>query len=257
MALTPAEQQLAASLGFDEDVCALVKEDCDGPLCRMMAFTDESELKEVDAVAVAVSRDRVGPIVGELQSHLRPRGYRAFWTTMYNENGSTRDDVVAVLKSLDDSEIIRLQRTNGGNYGVSMEAILEKLDSWRTECELQIVGAASDWVAIEFSTLPQDICAFAEDIYEWCPDTVEQGVGLESEEDDPEKFQAARQLCPKLSTRMERKLEEQKARFEAMELPPGLRAAVESSGFNTPTDMGIRLLAYELKQSRQLFLWWD
>lgn len=257
MALTPAEQQLAASLGFDEDICALVKAHCGGPLIRMAAFTDESELKDVDAVAVAVSREQVEPISRELQPHLLPRGYRAFWTTMYNENGLSRSEVVAVLKSLDESEIIRLQRTSGGNYGVLTDAILEKIDKWRSQCELEIVGAGHDWVAIQFATLPREICAFAEEIYEFCPDTVEQGVGLESEEDDPEKFEAARQLCPKLSASMERKLEEQKARFAAMKIPPGMRAAIELSGFSTPTDMGIRLLAYELKESRQLFLWWD
>lgn len=257
MALTPAEEQLATALCFDEGICELVKQHCGGPLARMTAFNDESELKEVDAVAVAVSRERVGPIIGELQPHLLPRGYRAFWTVMYNENGSQRDEVVAVLKSLDESQIIRLQRTNGWNYGVSTDAILEKIDTWRAQCEFQIVGASRDWVAIEFATLPQEICAFAEEIYEFCPDTVEQGVGLESEEDDPEKFEAARQLCPKLSTKTEQKLKEQEAQFANLEIPPGLRAAIESSGFNTPSGMGIRLLAYELKESTQLFLWWD
>jgi hypothetical protein len=42
-----------------------------------------------------------------------------------------------------------------------------------------------------------------------------------------------------------------------MKVPPQLRAMIESSGFTTPTDMGIRLLAYELNESKQLFLWWD
>src|SRR5262249_9472386 len=143
------------------------------------------------------------------------------------------------------------------NYGVSTGAILKRVQSWRGQCYLEIVGAGGAWVGIQFATLPKNVCAFAEEVYEFCPDTVEQGVGLQNEKDHPEKFEAARRLCPNLSAKMERKLKEQKARFEAMEIPPQLRALLKSSGFTTPTDMGIRLLAYELNESKQLFLWWD
>jgi hypothetical protein len=256
MALTPAEKRLATALDFDEGICELVKDHCGGPLARMTVFANKSEAKEVDAVTLAVSRKQVVPIICKLQPHLLPHGYRAFWTDMY-EKGSKRSEVVAVLKTGDASEIIRLQRTSGGNYGVSTDAILEKLDNWRGQCELDVIGAGSAWVAIQFTTLPREICAFAEEIYDFCPDAVEQGVGLQNEKDNPKKFDAARRLCPTLSKRMERKLEEQKARFATMQLPPELRARMELSGFTTPTDMGIRLLAYELNDARQLFLWWD
>jgi hypothetical protein len=112
-------------------------------------------------------------------------------------------------------------------------------------------------VAIQFETLPDNICAFAEEVYDLCPDTVDQGVGLMNEQAESEEFAAARALCPELSTEMQRKIDERKQRFEAMQFPPELLASIKSSGFTTTTDMGIRLLALDLKKSKQLFLWWD
>lgn len=256
MALTRAEMRLATAVGFDEDICDFIKDQCRAPLRRLTAFTEEGELEDADGIAVAADRDEVAPIIGRLQPTLFPRGYRAFSSEECEANGSKRYDVVAVLKNIDDSEIVRVKRSNGGNYDVSTEAILEKIQSWRSQCDLEVVGAAGAWVAIQFATLPKNVCTFAEEIYEFCPDTVEQGVGLLHEKDHPEKFEAARRLCPKLSKRMQRIVNDQTAQFTAM-LPPELRATISSSGFSTPTDIGIRLLAYELHELKQLFLWWD
>jgi hypothetical protein len=255
MVLTPAEKQLATALGFDEGVCKLIKQECRGPLLRLPALADGSGPAPVGAVAVALERDQVMATISKLQPSLLPRGYGAFWSEMFD--GSSRRVVVATLKCVDESEIIRLQQTNGRNYDVSTEDILQRLQSWRSQCDLQVVGAGVAWVAIQFATLPQSICAFAEEVYEFCPDTVEQGVSLQNEKDHPKKFEAARCLCPQLSDTMERKLKEKRARFHAMQVPPQIRAMIQSSGFTTPTEMGIRLLAYELNESKQLFLWWD
>ncbi len=41
----------------------------------------------------------------------------------------------------------------------------------------QIVGADNDWVEIEFKTLPKNLAVFAEEIYDFCPDAVDQGPG--------------------------------------------------------------------------------
>ena len=96
------------------------------------------------------------------------------------------------------------------------------------------MGAGSAWVAIQFVKLPANICAFAEEVYEFCPDTVEQSVGLQNEKDDPERFEAARRLCPTLSAGMEQKLEVQRASFGKLDMPPQLRAMISSSSFITP-----------------------
>lgn len=259
MSLTAAERKLAAAIGFDEDVCEIVKDETGRTLQRLTAFAEEYEPEDTNGLSVSIDRQSVQPVIGKLQAKLVPRGYRAFWSEICETNGLKKSEEIAVVKTTDQYSILRLRRSNGGNYGVSMDAVISRLKEWENQCKFEIFGAGGAWVAIQFETLPENICAFAEEIYEFCPDTVEQGVGLTHESDDPETFEAARQLCPELSTEIEKKLDEHKARFQQMDIPPELRAMFDSDagGFTTPTDMGIRLLAYQLTQSKQLFLWWD
>ncbi len=58
---------------------------------------------------------------------------------------------------------------------------------------------------------------------------------------------------------MQKKLDREEAQLAKMKLPPEFRKILEANGgdCSTSTDMGIRLLAYDLKQTRQLYLWWD
>lgn len=257
MPLSAAEKDLAAAIGFEEDVCETVKQHIGGTLERLTALNDEYESEPADGLSVAIDRQQVGALIGALQPELAPHGYRAFWSEIFEPNGLREGDEIAILKTSDPCFIIRLRRTDGGNYGVSSEDLLAKLKSWESRAQFEIYGAGPAWVALEFTSLPENICAFAEEIYEFCPDTVEQGIGLANEKDQPELFAAARELCPELSARMQQKLDEQNQRFQAMDIPPQLRAQLNSSSFTTPTDMGIRLLAQHLKSSHELFLWWD
>jgi hypothetical protein len=71
-------------------------------------------------------------------------------------------------------------------------------------------------------------------------------------------FKAARLLCPKLSRQMSQKLKEKKAESAKMKLALYMRAFVRvAEAISTSTEMGIKLLAYHLRESRELFLWWD
>jgi hypothetical protein len=258
MDLTDAEKDLAVAIGFNEFICELVKQLTGGNLQRLMATTEDHEQEETNGLSVAVHRENVERIIGQLQPVLLPHSYRSFWSERYEPNGMKQTDEIVVLKTTDSYEIIQLRRPDGANYDVFTDNIIAKLKEWEARCKFAIFGAASDWVAIEFQTLPENICRFAEEVYDFCPDSVEQGVGLMNEDDHPETFEAARKLCPELSLPMQEKLKEKQAEFAAMDIPVELRQMLNAGkGFSTPTDMGIRLLAYEVNRSRQLFLWWD
>ena len=263
MGLTTAERRLNTAIGFDEDITNLIKDTTGRSLRRLRAVagptTDVVRYEDTAGLSVEVSREESMSLLNELQPQLLPRGYRAFWSEIFRRNGGSLSDELAVVKGADDMEIIRLRCTNGSNYGVETEDIILRLQSWRSRCQFQVAGSSGSWIAVIFATLPADLCMFAEEVYEFCPDTVVQGVGLKREADSPEDFKAARELCPNLSETMQRKLDEEKSRFQAMDIPAEFRAMLEpgGSGFTTTTDMGIRLLALELQRSKQLFLWWD
>lgn len=258
MELNADENHLATAIGFDPFICGLVKRLAGGKLERLMVRAEDRQEQKADGLSVAVQREDVERIIAGLQGELLPRGYRAFWSVRRAPNGLKQTDEVVILKTTDSYQIIEFRRPNGANYGVLTDDIVTKLREWQRRCRLSVFGAASDWVAIEFETLPEHLCRFAEEVYEFCPDSVDQGVGLKNESEDPEMFEAARELCPELSPQMRKKLKEQEAQFSDRDIPAELRELLDSgAGFTTSTEMGIRLLAYEIKRSRQLFLWWD
>ena len=81
------------------------------------------------------------------------------------------------LKAGDQFEIARLQWTNGISFNIDNAAVVEKLQEWDKRFGLDLVGAGFDWVEAEFVNLPEDMSAFAKEVYEFCPDSVDQGAG--------------------------------------------------------------------------------
>lgn len=121
-------------------------------------------------------------------------------------------------------------------------------------CVFDVVGASRDWVAIQFSRLPENVCEFAQEVYLFCPDTVTQGAGF-TDRHNNQKIQSARQLCPgPISSSIRSKLAEDARRVTSA--LSGLADSFEEA-LQTEVETGIRLLAYELSQTRFLFLWWD
>ncbi|WP_410795624.1 DUF4253 domain-containing protein [Parabacteroides sp. FAFU027] len=51
------------------------------------------------------------------------------------------------------------------------------MSEWKAKYGLIIIGCSGDWLQIEFDKLPTDLDAFAKEVYEFCPDSVDQGVG--------------------------------------------------------------------------------
>jgi hypothetical protein len=255
MALTKAEKRLAAELGFDESVCKLVKQRTGGPLQRALAPNDKFEFVAANGISVALSREQVDSLLPRLRSELHQQRYAAFWSNQFDDRGIHKCEEIVVLNNMHEDEFVRLQKTNGGNYGVSTEDLIERLKKWRGSFDLEVLGASGSWIAIRLQTLPKNICRFAEEVYDFCPDTVGQGVGLVQESDEPAAFRAARELCPKLSAKMQKKLAKERALFDSVKLPPAMRSELLAK--STPTDMGIRLLALAIRDSRELFLWWD
>jgi hypothetical protein len=265
MSLSPREVQLARSVGFDPQIAEFLKSRAKKPFVRAVGLSKDFERAPIDALSFSVKDGREAErVMKKIQPVLLSNGYRACWSTRLDQNGMQRGDEVLVLRTKDHYAIVRMQRTDGANYDISHKAVLAKLRRWERECDFEIVGASHDWVALVFNKLPKDIGAFAEDAYWFCPDAVEQGVGLMRESEHPKVFAAARRLCPRISARTQRLLEEQTNKLEGeASRDPQWRAFLEavknSPEFaeGTSTEMGIKLLAYEIYKDKYLFLWWD
>ena len=274
MASGEDDEKLALDVGFDPAVLALVLRHTRKKVERMTApGTDGESILPGPGLSVKVADGGAAEaLMALLQPELGPLGYRAFWSTRKDPRGLSEGDEVVVIKSTDRYESLRVRQTDAGNYDISTDDIIDRLKAWEPLCNFEVVGAASDWVALTFGSLPERVCAFAEEVYLFCPDSVGQGVGLKRERDHPELFAAARELCPTISPAIRDQLKAQMDGVEARaaELSPELLAmignlrGVDGGGSDglaaaaiREAEMGVRLLAHELREKKYLFLWWD
>nr|WP_253260919.1 DUF4253 domain-containing protein [Rhodanobacter glycinis] len=57
------------------------------------------------------------------------------------------------------------------------EDLIRKLKQWDVAYGIDIVMADTDTIQLRLKTVPPDIHAFAKELYAFCPDIVDQGVG--------------------------------------------------------------------------------
>jgi len=74
-------------------------------------------------------------------------------------------------------DIIRFMETTGNDIDLGTNDIVEKLMDLNDRYTINIFRANYDDVGFEVKTLPDDLTTFAEEMYKFCPDCVDQGVG--------------------------------------------------------------------------------
>lgn len=93
--------------------------------------------------------------------------------------GVERNDGVEIVVGPGTSQfdILRLARSAAGNYDMDTEDLVEKLREYDQRHGIDIFHAETDTVEFTLRDIPADLSRFAQDLYEFCPDIVEQGVG--------------------------------------------------------------------------------
>jgi hypothetical protein len=172
--LSVYSETVAKIIGFDRQVLIIMKEESGGSIHRMVGYDENDFQIVVDGVSVPVPEEKTEEILHALRKKLTPLKYMAFVIEM---NESINMDKIGVLKGTDQYQILTIMHTDGDQYDISNEDVIERLRDWEKTSPLDIIGAGNDWVEIEFRTLPKDLKSFVEEVYDFCPDAVEQGPG--------------------------------------------------------------------------------
>jgi hypothetical protein len=117
----------------------------------------------------------------QLLSLVRPKllpGLVAF-VGVTNSHAMPKPDGVelVVAEGRDQFDILRVAATDGVNHGLGTEDLIKELVRWNDEFGIDIWQAETDVVQLRLKTLPKNLRAFANRVYKFCPDIVEQGVG--------------------------------------------------------------------------------
>jgi hypothetical protein len=128
-------------------------------------------------------------------------------------------------------DLIRAHQTHGINYDVTTDDVVSRLQDWQTRCKFEVIDVKSDALALRFLTLPDDLDAFARDVYAFCPDVIDQGFGCYDE--------------------MLEAMDESGA-----EVPEEIHTLAEGLDPEDP-NFGLELLKRSLARDKELHLWWD
>lgn len=123
------------------------------------------------------------------------------------------------------------KQTNGINCEITNDDIIIKLNQWDKLYEINISNVEHDGFTIEFENLPNDLIALANEIYEFCPDIIDQGYG-----------------CMEDMVEM--------AEEYGHEIPAESLKLIEGIDFSDE-NYGLKILQKVLKETKEMGFWWD
>ncbi len=175
------EQLLLDSIGFETKALLAIRAVSDSIIFRHNVAFDTDGKSKLDALSLndkgfyfKADQKKSRNIVLQLREPMRSTGYLIYISEM---NYGYSPDKIAVIKSTDQFDILKYEMTNGLNYDIKTEAIVQKLTEWSTQINFKIIGAGFDFVDAVFLNEPEDMSSFVKDIALFCPDVITQGTG--------------------------------------------------------------------------------
>lgn len=181
--LSESEKTLMDSIQFDYDILKTVRIYTDSSITILSSsfnfYIDslqkvETITKNHKGFSLKSDQERARGMVLKLNDQFKEKGYFIY---ISEQNFGYESDEVSVLKATNQFEILMVEETDGINYGLENKDVIAKLREWNIKYPFQIIGAGFDWVEAIFVKKPSDMKAFSKELYEFCPDIVDQGVG--------------------------------------------------------------------------------
>ena len=116
-------------------------------------------------------------LIKELKKQLAPGLYTFIGTKRWL--GTFKPSGVEIVIGPGESQldIVRHARTDAANYDLTTEDLVKKLSQYDKQFGIEITHAETDTIQFNMLTLPDDLPAFGQDLYAFCPDLIDQGCG--------------------------------------------------------------------------------
>ena len=144
-------------------------------LRRLEGRNEDDYVVPAAGVTIDVERQRALAVVRALRKAVGPT-YFVFVSEQNFGLGGQLDNV-SLLRSPDPYEAMRVMGTNADNYEMSRAVVIAQLKKWDSAYGLRFRGVGFDWVEAEFVRKPSNMLSFAQEVYKFCPDVVDQGAG--------------------------------------------------------------------------------
>ena len=185
--ISQTEQALLDSISFSHSTLRSIRSYTDSTVQRKLTvsyfYNDTTKSienidKKYNGIIFNSSSELAHKIVYELHDKLRVKGYLIY---VSDENYGYSPDQVTILKSDDQFEILITEETAGYNYDIDNNNVISKLKEWSNQYPFKIIGAGQNWINAVFISPPSNMKKFSKEVYEFCPDIVDQGTGTVKE----------------------------------------------------------------------------
>jgi len=148
-----------------------------GGAVRPYSTFDFGWQKEPAARSLLVSNRKAERVLKAVREQLPP-GFIAFLGNAQwhgKEKHIWKGELVLACGA-DQFESLRIAHTDAVNYSKSTEDLIVELKGYHGQIGIDIIWAQADAVEFLCLALPADLSKFSADIYQFCPDIVDQGT---------------------------------------------------------------------------------
>lgn len=172
--LNENETKICQSLSFDQNIAETIKYQTKQDIQQTPEISEYGEILGTKGIGLCSLTDENSGynFVVKEKENFRSKGYLLF---VFDDDNNKK--YLGTIKGHDELDIVSWRKTNGINYSLENKDIIEKLKVWKEKNDFIILGASMDWVQFQFKTSPNDIETFAKEVYEFCPDAIDQGAG--------------------------------------------------------------------------------
>lgn len=149
-----------------------------GAPLRDYSTRDFGRERNPEARSVVVPKTQSRQLLEQIRNELGPNTIAFVGTTRWLGDEQHPDgEEIVVARGGSQFDILRVAQSDAVNFDMETEDLIQKLAEYNHAYGIDIFHAETDTIEFRFLKLPGDMPAFCKDLYEFCPDIVDQGVG--------------------------------------------------------------------------------
>lgn len=170
--LTLDENMLCVNAHIQPEEGLLLKKLTKRPLEKLGFESEYSDVEKARGICSITTEKNARSIIDKYYKQFVREGKYIF-ISGFSGNGYK---VGLIGTTSDPYTIMKYAGTNGANYDIDTEDIIEKYQQWQKQFGIKIIGIGPDFCECEIINKDIDYKKLSAEVYEFCPDVVDQGT---------------------------------------------------------------------------------
>ena len=173
--LKDSETNIVKSIGYETTIVEEIKNFSNNPLVQIPKVNEYGEIlnDKDNGIAVKIDNEDKGyDFIASNKEKFKNKGYNLF---LFENDESEK--FLSLVKNKTDFEVLQWRQTNGINHDIDNKKLISKLNEWKNKYDFVLLGCGMDWLQVKFIGTKPNFAQFAKEVYEFCPDVVDQGTG--------------------------------------------------------------------------------